>query len=182
MSEDQVVQLKTSLKEIKRIIEEKDIAYDQSASQIQKLENRVVFLRAEVKRVHKILDEGPSASSSVKECLNCAKMLESQKNLGKLIESQKVYKRKAGIGYCPSTEEAKGKAVVKALNVIEKKKNSPQKFYGYCLKCNTYGHKASNCRVMKKSERISINNSSVTRRHQTTHNTPFAEFDCPIEL
>ena len=34
MSENQVIQLKTSLEEIKRIIEEKDIAYGQSASQI----------------------------------------------------------------------------------------------------------------------------------------------------
>ena len=63
-------------------------------------------------------------------------------------------KGKAGIGYCPSTEEAKGKAVVKEFNVTEKKKNSPQKFYGYCLKCNTYGHKASDCKVVKKIEKI----------------------------
>ena len=59
---------------MKRIIEENDIAYGQSASQIQVLENQVVFLRAEVESVHEILDEGPSASSSVKECLNYAKM------------------------------------------------------------------------------------------------------------
>ena len=125
MSKDQVVQLKTTVEEMKRIIEEKDIAYGQSASQIQVLKNQVVFLRAEVERVHKILDEGPSASSSVKECLNCAKMQELQKNLGKLIDSQKVCKEKVGIGYCPSIEEAKGKAIVKELNVTEKKKNSP---------------------------------------------------------
>ena len=62
------------MEEIKIIIEEKDIAYGKSASQIQKLENQVVFLRAEVERVHEILDEGSSASSIVKECLNCAKM------------------------------------------------------------------------------------------------------------
>ena len=74
MSENQVIQLKTSLEEMKIIIEEKDIAYGQSASQIQVLENQVVFLRAEVERVPKILDERPSASSSVKECLNYAKM------------------------------------------------------------------------------------------------------------
>ena len=77
MSEDQVVQLKTSLEEMKRIIEKKDIAYGQSACQIQELENPVMFLRAEVERVHEILDEGPSASSIMKECLNCAKMQES---------------------------------------------------------------------------------------------------------
>ena len=55
MSENQVIQLKTSLEEMKRIIEEKDIAYGQSASQIQVLENQVVFLRAEVERVHENL-------------------------------------------------------------------------------------------------------------------------------
>ena len=86
------------------------------------------------------------------------KMQESQNNLGKLIESQKVCKEKAGIGYCPSTEEAKGKAVVKELNVTEKKKNASQRFNGYCLKYNTYGHKASNYRMMKKSERIPTSN------------------------
>ena len=117
-----------------------------------------MFLRAEVERVHKILDEGPSASSSVKECLNCVKMQESQKKLEKLIDSQKVCKGKAGIGYCPSTEEAKGKAIVKELNVTEKKKNAPQRFNGYYLKCNTYSHKASNYRVIKKSERIPTSN------------------------
>ena len=89
-SEDQVIHLKTSLKEIKRIIEEKDMAYDKSVNQIQVLENQVVFLRVEVERVHGILDEGSSASSSVKEYLNCAKMQESQKKLEKLIDSQKV--------------------------------------------------------------------------------------------
>ena len=146
---------------MKRIIEEKDIAYDQSASQIQVLENQVVFLRAEVERVHKILDEGPSASSSVKECLNCAKMQESQKKLGKLIESQKVCKKKAGIGYCPSIEEAKGTAVVKEFNMTKKKKDAPKKFYGYCLKCNTYGHKASNCKVLKKIEKVPTSNRFV---------------------
>ena len=134
MSENQVIQLKTSLEEMKRIIEKKDIAYGQSASQIQVLENQVMFLRAEVERVHEILDEGPSASSSVKECLNCAKMQESQKKLEKIIDAQKVCKRKAGIGYCPSTEEAKGKTVVKEFKVTEKKKDAPKKFYGYCLK------------------------------------------------
>ena len=50
---------------MKRIIEEKDMAYDKSVNQIQILENQVVFLRAEVDRVHEILDERPSASSSV---------------------------------------------------------------------------------------------------------------------
>ena len=117
--------MKTTLKEIKIIIEEKDIAYDQSASQIQKLESQVMFLRAEVDRVHEILDEGPSASSTVKEFLNRAKMQESQKNLEKLIESQKACKEKAGLGYYPSIEKAKGKAVVKELKVIERKKSSP---------------------------------------------------------
>ena len=87
ISKNQVIQLKTTLEEMKIIIEEKDIAFGQSASQIQELENRVVFLRAKVERVHEILDEEPSASANVKECLNCAKMQESQKNLGKLIES-----------------------------------------------------------------------------------------------
>ena len=158
MSKNQVVQLKTTVEEMKRIIEEKDFAYGQSASQIQVLESQVVFLRAEVDRFHEILDERPSASSSVKECLTCAKMQESQKKLEKLIDSQKVCKGKAGIGYCPSIEEAKGKAIVKELNVTEKKKNSSQKFYGYCLKCNTYGHKASNYRVVKKIEKIPISN------------------------
>ena len=75
--EDQVIQLKTSLEEMKIIIEEKDIAYGKSASQIQELKNQIVFLREEVDRVHEILDEGPSASSTVKEYLNCAKMQES---------------------------------------------------------------------------------------------------------
>ena len=143
---------------MKRIIEVKDIAYDQSASQIQALENQVVFLRAEVERVHEILDEGPSASSTVKECLNNAKIQELQKNLEKLIESQKAYKKKAGLGYYPSIEKAKDKAVVKEHKVIEKKKSSPQRLNGYCLKCNTYGHKASNCRMIKKSERIPTSN------------------------
>ena len=67
-------------------------------------------------------------------------------------------KGKAGIGYCPSIEKAKDKAVVKEHNVTEKKKNSSQKFYGYCLKCNTYGHKASNCRVVKKIKKIPTSN------------------------
>ena len=52
-------------------------------------------------------------------------MQESQKKLEKLIDSQNVYKEKASIGYSPSTEKAKGKAVVKELNVTEKKKNTP---------------------------------------------------------
>ena len=52
ISEDQIIQLKTGVEEMKIIIEEKDIAYGKSASQIQELENRVVYLRAEVDRVH----------------------------------------------------------------------------------------------------------------------------------
>ena len=84
----------------------------------------------------------------------------------KLIESQNVCKKKASLGYYPSTEEAKGKAVVKELNVIEKKKNAPQRFNGYCLKCNTYGHKASNCRVIKKSERIPTSNRFIVLKIQ----------------
>ena len=76
-------------------------------------------------------------------------------------------KRKSGIGYSPSTEKVKGKAVVKEVNGTkkkkvnrtekkkmngnEKKKNSPKKFYGNCLKCNTYGHKASDCKVVKSN-------------------------------
>ena len=52
-------------------------------------------------------------------------MQESQKKLEKLIDSQKVCKGKAGIGYCPSIKEAKGKTVMKEFNVTEKKKNSP---------------------------------------------------------
>ena len=63
-------------------------------------------------------------------------------------------KEKAGIGYCPSTEESKGKAVVKEFNVTEKKKNSPKKFYGNYLKCNTYGHKASDCKMVKKIKKL----------------------------
>ena len=137
-----------------------------------------MFLRAEVDRVHEILEEEPSTSSNVKECLNCAKMQESQKNLGILIESQNAHKGKAGLGYCLSIEKAKGKGIVEELKVIEKKKSSSQikdvqkkniqqkfqqkirmqRFNGYCLKCNTYGHKASNCRVIKKIEGISTNN------------------------
>ena len=105
MSENQVVQLKTTVEEMKRIIEEKDFACGQSASQIQVLESQIVFLRAEVERFHEILNERPSASSSVKECLTCAKMQESQKKLEKLIDSQKVCKGKAGIGYSPSIEK-----------------------------------------------------------------------------
>ena len=154
---------------MKRIIEEKDFAYGQSASQIQVLENQVMFLRAEVDRFHKILDERPSASSSIKECLTCTKMQESQKKLEKLIDSQKVCKGKAGIGYSPSIEKVKGKAVVKEMtgtekkkvNGNEKKKNSPKKFYGNCLKCNTYGHKASDCKVVKKIERVPTRNKSA---------------------
>ena len=94
----------------------------------------------------------------MKECLNCAKMQESQKNLGKLIESQKACKGKIGLGHYPSIEKAKDKVVVEELKVIEKKKSSPQRLNGYCLKCNTYGHKASNCRVIKKIERIPTSN------------------------
>ena len=77
VSENQVVQLKTTMEEMKRIIKEKDVEYGKRASQIQELESRVVFLRAEVERVHEILDEGPSTSTSEKECLNCMKMQES---------------------------------------------------------------------------------------------------------
>ena len=98
---------------MKRIIEEKDFAYGQSASQIQVLESQVVFLRAEVERFHEILNERPSASSSVKECLTCAKMQESQKKLEKLIDSQKVCKGKADIGYSPSIEKVKEKGYCK---------------------------------------------------------------------
>ena len=46
-----------------------------------------MFLRAEVDRVHEILDERPSASSTMKECLNCPKVQESQKKLEKFIDS-----------------------------------------------------------------------------------------------
>ena len=136
-----------------------------------------MFLRAEVDRVHEILDERPSASSSVKECLTCAKMQESQKKLEKLIDSQKVCKGKACIGYSPSTEKVKGKAIVKEmngterkklngsekkkLNGTEKKKNFAKKFYGNCLKCNTYGHKASDCKVVKKIEKVPTRNKSA---------------------
>ena len=80
-SEDQVIHLKTCLEEMKIIIEEKDIAYAKSANQIQELENRVVFLRAEIDRVHEILEEGSSASSNVKEWLNCAKMRNHRRTL-----------------------------------------------------------------------------------------------------
>ena len=86
------------------------------------LESQVVLLRAKVDRLHGILDERPSASSSVKECLTCAKMQESQKKLEKLIDSQKVCKGKGGIGYSPSIEKVKGKAVVKEMIGTEKKK------------------------------------------------------------
>ena len=120
-----------------------------------------MFLRVEVDRVYEILHEGPSASSIMKECLNYAKIQESQKNLGKLIELQKACKEKAGLGYYPSIEKAKGKAIVKELKVIEKKKSSPQRFNGYCSKCNTYGHKASNCRVVKTIEKIPTSNRFV---------------------
>ena len=137
------------------------MAYDKSVNQIQVLENQVVFLRAEVERVHEILDERPSASSSVKEYLNYTKMQEYQKKLEKLIDSQNVCKGKAGIGYSPSTEKAKGKVVVKEVNVTKKKKNSPKKFYGYYLKCNTYGHKASDYKVLKKIEKIPTSNKFV---------------------
>ena len=85
-------------------------------------------------------------------------MQESQKNLGKLIESQKACKGKAGLRYYPSIEKAKGKAIVKELKVIEKKKSSPQRLNGYYLKCNTYGHKASNYRMIKKIERTPTSN------------------------
>ena len=67
-------------------------------------------------------------------------------------------KWKASIGYSPSIEKVKGKAVVKELNGIEKKKNSSKKFYGYCLKCNTYGHKAFDCKVLKKIEKVPTSN------------------------
>ena len=70
------------------------------------------------------------------------------------LNYKRFVKVKAGIGYCPSTEEAKGKAIVKELNVTEKKKDDPQKVQCYCLKCNAYGHKASDCRVVKKIEKI----------------------------
>ena len=78
-------------------------------------------------------------------------------------------KGKAGIGYSPSTEKVKGKTVVKEVkgtekknvNGNEKKKNSPKKFYSNCLKCNTYGHKASDCKVVKKIEKVPTRNKSA---------------------
>ena len=105
-------------------------------------------------------------------------MQESQKNLGILIESQKARKGKAGLRYYPRIDRAEGKVIVEELKVVEKKKSSSQikdvqkkntqqkfqqkirmqRFNGYCLKCNTYGHKASNCRVVKKIEGIPTNN------------------------
>ena len=75
-------------------------------------------------------------------------------------------KGKAGIGYSLSTEKAKGKAIVKEVNVAEKKKNSPKKFYGYCLKCNTYGHKASDCKVLKKIKKVPTSNRSIVLKIQ----------------
>ena len=85
-------------------------------------------------------------------------------------------KGKASIGYSPSTEKVKGKAVVKEVNGTEKKKvngtekkkvngnekkkNSLKKFYGNCLKYNTYGHKASDCKVGKKIEKVLTRNKS----------------------
>ena len=78
-------------------------------------------------------------------------------------------KGKAVIGYSPSTKKVKGKNVVKEVNEIEKKKvngnekkkNFPKKFYGNCLKCNTYGHKASDCKVVKKIEKVPTRNKSA---------------------
>ena len=86
-------------------------------------------------------------------------------------------KGKDGIDYSPSTEKVKGKAVVKEVNGTEKKKvngtekkkvngnekkkNSPKKFYGNCLKCNTYGHKASDYKVVKKIEKVPTRNKSA---------------------
>ena len=94
-------------------------------------------------------------------------------------------KGKASIGYSPSIEKVKGKVVVKEmngtenkklngtkkkkligtekkkLNGTEKKKNYPKKFYGNCLKCNTYGHKASDCKVVKKIEKVPTRNKSI---------------------
>ena len=67
-------------------------------------------------------------------------------------------KGKVGIGYSPKTEKAKGKAIIKEVNVAKKKKNFRKKFYGYCLKCNTYGHKASDCKVLKKIKKVPTRN------------------------
>ena len=72
-------------------------------------------------------------------------------------------KGKASIGYSPSIEKVKGKAIIKQVNGTEKKKNSPKKFYGNCLKCNTYGHKSSDCKVLKKIEKVPTRNKSAVR-------------------
>ena len=49
----------------------------------------------------------------------------------------------------------------KKLNGTEKKKNSPKKFYDNCLKCNTYGHKSSDCKVLKKIKKVPTRNKSA---------------------
>ena len=86
----------------------------------------MIFLRAEVDRVHEILEEGPSSSTTIKVSLNYAKMKELQKSLEKLIESQKTHKDKSGLGYNPSTEKAKDKGTVEKSITLEKQKSSPQ--------------------------------------------------------
>ena len=55
--EDQVIQLKIKLEELKMIDYEKDAAYAKCKYQIQELESQVVILREKVTKLHKVIEK-----------------------------------------------------------------------------------------------------------------------------
>ena len=146
---------------------EKDAAYVKCKCQIQELESQVVILREEVTKLHKVIEKGDSAVLNMKECPNCAKMQESQKKLGILIDTQRISKGKAGLGYDTYLDRSEDKGKGKEVEEKKKKKNHPswfqhntkvQNFNGYCFKCNNYGHKAAHCRMIETLKEIFTNN------------------------
>ena len=103
----------------------------------------------------------------MKECSNCVKMQESQKRLGLLIDTQRISKEKACLGYDACLDRFEEKEKIKEVEKKGKKENHPSwfqhntkvhNFNGYCFKCNNYGHKAVNCRMIETLKGIPTNN------------------------
>ena len=124
VAEDQVTQLKMKLEELKMVDCEKDKAYAKCKCQIQELESQGAILREEVTKLHESLEKGTSVASIMNECPKCTKMLDSQKRLGLLIDTQRINKGKAGLGYDVCLDRFDDKE--KGKEVKEKGKNENQ--------------------------------------------------------
>ena len=126
-AEDQVTQLKIKMEELKMVDYEKDKAYAKCKDQIQELERQGAVLREEVTKLHESLEKGTSVDSIMNECPKCTKMLDSQKRLGLLIDTQRINKGKEGLGYGVCLDRFDDKE--KGKEVKEKGKNENQSLW-----------------------------------------------------